>query len=223
MADQNPPPQQGGNNVPAPLVPRRYPKHEHDGSTFIQKKNDLRLMCNFTFKVNSHSLLLDRNGNQVFVLSCGSQDGRIFKVPITYADLDTLSKVCAKIERFKTGFDAVLHFEVAKAGCLHSIVRSEIEEYKSNNIENQNEVIVLDSIGFKKIEGISNIYVVGPKQVITVEANPAAEERIRGLETLWMGPDLEDLRQDLYITYLVSTICPCFISDNYSVDNIISL
>ena len=188
-----PPPQQIGQNDPPALVPHRFEKHEHEGSTYIRKKNDLRLMCNFTFKVNAHSVLPDSKGNQLFILACGNQDGRIFKVPITYSDLDTLSKIVTKIERFKTGFDALLHLDVAKAGSLHSIVRSEIDDYKSNNVEDQKEVIVIDSLGFKRLEG-AEIYVVGPNQVISVESNPEIDERLRKLETIWMGPDTDDLR-----------------------------
>ena len=193
MAGLQPLPQQMGQNNPPPLVPHRYQKHEHEGSTYIRKKNELKLMCNFTFSVNAHSVLPDANGNQLFILACGNQDGRIFKVPITYADLDNLSKIVAKIERFKTGFDALLHLDVAKAGSLHSIVRSEIDDYNSKNVEDQKEVIVIDSLGFKKMEGV-DIYVIGPNQVISVDSNPDIDERLRHLETIWMGPDSEDLR-----------------------------
>ena len=201
MADQQPPsppppppqPVPPAQNIPAPLLPRRYTKHEHQGSTYIQKKNDLYLMCNFTFTVNAHSVLLDKLGNQVFVLSCGNQDDRIFRVPVTYSDLDTLSKTAAKIEKFKSGFDALLHLDVAKTGCLHHIIRSEIEEYQSKNVQNQKEILILDEIGFRKMEE-RDIYVVGPNQVISVDSDPVLDERLSRLEKLWMGPASEDYR-----------------------------
>ena len=125
MGDQQQPPQQlkqqplqqpqqqlaAAQNVPPP---HRSGKHEQDGWTYIRKKNSLLLMCNFTFAVNAHSVLPDCQGNQIYILSCGNQDGKVFRVPILYSDLDTLKKISSKINYFKTGFDALLHLDVAE-------------------------------------------------------------------------------------------------------------
>ena len=66
---------------PTPSFPS---KKEIDSSTYVKVKNDLKLLANFMFNVTSHSVLLDREGNKIFVLHCGTKGGKVFKVPLTY-------------------------------------------------------------------------------------------------------------------------------------------
>ena len=78
MADNAP--QQPPDDPQNVIAPNRITKTEIDSSTYIKTKTGLRLMCNFTFRINTHSLIPDREGNKIYVLFCGTQDGRIFKV-----------------------------------------------------------------------------------------------------------------------------------------------
>ena len=95
-------------------------------------------------------------GNDVYVLSCGIDD-TVFRVPITVPDTDTHTLIYNKIVKYKGGFNAVLHFDVAKAGELHKIIRTEIEEYKCSNVENQKEVLVLEETGFRSIKDFGTV------------------------------------------------------------------
>ena len=205
MADQqNPPPvvgQAGAAPVlaPAPAPPEPIPgppaKIEIDSATYVKGKKGLRLMTNFVFSVKAHSILNDKEGNRIYLLYCGTQEGRVFKVPITVDETDTLQKITSKISRFKTGFDAVIHAEEAKFARLHSMVRAEIDEYKSKDARDKVEVIVCGEFGRKNVEGIGEVYILGPSQIISVSGDTETERKLALKEIFWMGdPNVEDLR-----------------------------
>ena len=80
-------------------------KQEIDSSTFVKTKAGLKLMTNFTFMIKSHSLLNDKEGNKIFLLSCGTKD-RVFKVPVCLSDTDTLKKIIAKLNKGR--YNAIL-------------------------------------------------------------------------------------------------------------------
>ena len=141
-----------GDKNPPQVVQEHLEKLEIDNCTFIVHKKVQRLLCNFTFCVNAHSLILDNDGEQIYILACGTQDGNVFHVPISSPDTDSVEKISFKINRFKAGNNAVMHKKVAIAGNLPSMIRMEIDRYKANNIENQRELLVLGETGVKFIE-----------------------------------------------------------------------
>ena len=82
----------------APTPPSSVTKQEIDSSTFVKTKAGLKLMTNFTFKVKSHSLLNDKEGNSMFLLSCGTKT-KVFRVPVCLSDTDTLRKIIAQLNK----------------------------------------------------------------------------------------------------------------------------
>ena len=156
----------GEAQSPDVLAPMAMFKTEIDSSTYIRSKQGLRMLANFTFEIRAHSLIPDRDGNVIYVLYCGTQEGKVFKVPVTYKDTDNLEKICSKVNQFKSGYNACLSKEESKMARLHTMVRAQIDEYKSKNQVDQKEVIVADEVGFKNISGLGDVYIVGPKQVM---------------------------------------------------------
>ena len=63
--------------------------------------------------------------------------------------------------KFKVWFDASLSQEESKIALLHSLIRSEIEEYNSKTEGERSEVIVCDELGYRNIEGFGDIFIVG--------------------------------------------------------------
>ena len=55
-------------------------------------------------------------------------------------------------------------------------------------------MIVCDELGFKFIDGLGPVYIVGPKQIISIDQNADVEEKLRHTEIIWMGSDGSDYR-----------------------------
>ena len=63
------------------VTPTKALKYVIDSSTFAKsEKHGLRLVTNFTFRISSHSVLNNNEGERVYILQCVCQDGRTFKV-----------------------------------------------------------------------------------------------------------------------------------------------
>ena len=57
------------------------------------------------------------------------------------------------------------------------------------------EVLVFSEVGFKVIEGIGKVYVVGPNQVISTDSSDLLkDQKLAQMEKIWTGPQTEDLR-----------------------------
>ena len=93
------------------------------------------------------------------------------------------------------GFDAALSQEESKAARLHSLIRNELEDYNLKSETEQNEVLVCEELGYRKIEGFGEVFIVGPNQIISTEGKTEIEDKLSKLEIIWTGSeDVEDTR-----------------------------
>ena len=181
---------QSSEDLTSPSQCSTTPMKEIDSSTYVTIKTNMRQLANFTFKVQSHSPIKDKDGNMIFVLHCGNKQGQRFKIPITYSDTDNLQDIYNIIKKYKKGQNATLSLEEAKIARIHTMIRADIDEYLSLDSAHQKEMLVLDSLGFKTVEGLGVIYVVGPNQVLLVENDPNKEEILRKMGKCY-GLDLK--------------------------------